>query len=407
VTRKRILFVHQNFPAQFPHIAAALVARGDKVVAIGGPTARSWAGVELRRWTNNRSSTRGIFDAATRAEADLIRAAAAAVAAVALRDEGFEPDIIIGHPGWGETIHLKEVFPRARLILFGEFYYQSIGGDLNFDLEFETPTLESAMRTTAKNATQALALGAADRIVSPTSYQASTFPEIFRSRMTVLHEGLDLDRAYRRPSARLDLPDGRIVDSNTPVITFISRTLERLRGFHIFMRALPALQAAVPDAQVVVIGGDEGGYGAPLPGGEPWKDHMLAELGDRLDRSRVHFLGRVPIDRMFDALSVSSAHVYYTYPFTLSWSLVEAMACECLILGSDTAPVRDAVTNGVDGILNDFFDVAALSDAMIAAVRQPEKFADLRRSARRTAFDRFDRRTIGVPGWLGLIDQLA
>jgi glycosyltransferase involved in cell wall biosynthesis len=407
VTPKRILFVHQNFPAQFPHIAAALVARGDKVAAIGGPTARAWRGVDLRKWNNNRSSTPGIFDAATRAEADLIRAAAAAAAAVSLRNDGFEPDIIIGHPGWGETIHLKEIFPRARLILFGEFYYQSIGGDVNFDGEFETPSLAIAMRTNAKNATQALALAMADEIVSPTPFQASTFPAVFRPKITVLHEGLDLARAQRRPDAQLDLPSGRRIGAETPVITFVSRTLERLRGFHIFMRALPALQAAVPDVQVVVIGGDTGGYGGTPPGGQTWKDHMLTELGDRLDRSRLHFLGRVPIERMFDALSVSSAHVYYTYPFTLSWSLVEAMACECLILGSDTAPVRDAITDGVDGVLNDFFDVAALSEAMIAAVRQPQDFAALRRSARATAYDRFDRRTIGVPGWLDLIDRLA
>ena len=401
---RRILFVHQNFPGQFPHIADALVARGDKVAAIGGPTATERPGIKLVRWANNRGSTTGIFNAATRAEADLIRAQAAAGAAVELRKAGFVPDVIIGHPGWGETIHLKDLFPEARLILFGEFYYKYIGGDVNFDREYETPTLEGAMRTNGKNATQALAYTMADRIISPTAFQASTYPSIFQPRITVLHEGLDLSQARANPDARIELPNGRVLDRSTPVITFINRNFERLRGFHIFMRALPAFLDAVPEAQVIAIGADGAGYGSTPSDGRQWRHTMLAELGDRLDRDRLHFVGRVDHARMIDILSIGAAHVYYTYPFTLSWSLVEAMACECLILGSDTAPVRDAVTPEEDGVLLDFFDVEALSRAMIDAVRNPERYAAMRRQARVTALSHFDRETIGVPGWLAMID---
>jgi glycosyltransferase involved in cell wall biosynthesis len=403
---RRILFVHQNFPGQFPHIADTLVARGDQVAAIGGNTAKERPGVRLVRWVNQRGTTQGIFDPATRAEADLIRARAAAAAAVELRKQGFVPDIIIGHPGWGETLHMKDIFPEARLILFGEFYYRQFGGDVNFDREFETPSLEGAMRTNGKNATQSLAYVMADQIVSPTRFQASTFPEIFQSKMRVLHEGIDLSRARARPDVKLALPDGRVLDRSVPIITFINRNFERLRGFHIFMRALPAFLDAVPEAQVIAIGADGTGYGADRKDGKTWRQAMFDELGARLERQRVHFVGRVEHERMIDILSIGAAHVYYTYPFTLSWSLVEAMACECLIIGSDTAPVRDAVVDGENGVLLDFFDVDALSQAMIDAVCHPDRYAAMRKRARETAIADFDRETRGVPGWLAMIDEL-
>jgi glycosyltransferase involved in cell wall biosynthesis len=400
-----VLIVHQNFPGQFPHLADALLARGDKVAAIGGPTARGRPGVDLRKWNSERSSTKDIYAPAVRAEADLIRSVAAAQVAVALKKDGFVPDVIVGHPGWGETLHLREIFPAAKQVLLGEYYYIYHGGDVNFDREFEQPSLAGAMRNTGKSATQALALTMADLIICPTPFQASTFPEVFQPRIRIQHEGLDLEAARRRPDARVQLSEGRWVDRSTPVITFINRGFERLRGFHIFMRALPAFLDAVPDAQVIAIGADTGGYGSKAPDGRYWRHYMLDELGARLDQDRVHFVGQIPHDRMIDIFSIGAAHVYYTYPFVLSWSLIEAMACECLILGSDTAPVRDAIEHGRTGLLLPFFDVDALSKAMIAAVRDGEALAPMRAAARATALERFDRRT-GMAVWLELIDQL-
>lgn len=404
--KKRILFVHQNFPGQFPHIATAALAASYRLAAIGGTTAKGLPGIDLRRWALSRGSTRGLFDPATRAEADLMRAQAAGEQALKLRADGFVPDLIIGHPGWGETIHMSEVFPGVPQFLFGEFFYRSHGADVNFDPEFETSTPLADWRVHAKNVGLSLAYAMADVIVCPTEFQASQFPPTFRDRVQVIHEGVDFSRAARQPGAALKLADGRVLDGSRPVITFINRSFERLRGFHIFMRALPGLLDACPEAEVVIIGRDgAGGYGGSLPGEQSWKARMLAELGDRLDLQRVHFTGPVAHADMISALSISWAHVYYTYPFVLSWSLVEAMACECLILGSDTGPVRDAVTAGETGILNDFFDVPALTDAMIAACRRPQAFTQMRRRARETALARFDRETVGVPGWMKLIED--
>jgi len=402
---RNILFVHQNFPGQFPHIAEALRARGDKIAAIGSGTAKGVPGIDVRKWTNSRSSTPGIVPSATKAEADLIRAEAAAYAAMALKGSGFTPDLIIGHPGWGETLFLKEIFPNARLILLGELYYRTKGADTNFDPEFDRDTFATTMNTVAKNATGSLAYADADRIIVPTAFQASTFPTSFDPVIRVLHEGVDLDRAKRKPGARVKLPDGRTFDGSRPVVTFINRSFERVRGFHIFMRALPRLLAEVPDAEIILIGQEKNNtYSGDAPDGRLWKDYMLAEVGERLPLDRVHFLGRVAHSEMINALSISWAHVYYTYPFVLSWSLIEAMGCECLIIGSDTAPVRDAITDGTTGILNDFFDVDALSATMIRACREPNEFNDVRKAAREAALVQFDLKTVGLPGWLTEID---
>lgn len=407
VSGKKILFVHQNFPGQFPHIVSAVLAAGHKVAAIGGQTAKGIPGVDVRRWKLDRGSTTGIFELATRAEADYLRGHAAAHTARALRDDGFIPDLIIVHPGWGEAAFLGEVFPEARQILFGEFFYKSHGADVFFDPEYESHTLNADMKVHAKNAVLALSCATADVVVCPTPFQAGTYPQGLQSQIRVFHEGVDTSKARKKSGARLKLPNGKILDGSTPVITFINRDFERLRGFHIFMRALPAFLDRCPGAQVVVIGADSGkGYGAALPNGETWKQRMLAEVGDRLDQSRVHFMGRVEHSDMISALSISWGHVYYTYPFVLSWSLVEAMACECLILGSDTGPVQDAITPGENGVLIPFFDVAALSDAMARACEEPEVFAAMRVKAKETALRLYDRDTAGIPAWMALINEM-
>ena len=247
----------------------------------------------------------------------------------------------------------------------------------------------------------------AQAIVAPTRFQQSLLPETFRLRSEVIHEGVDTTTVKRHPAPRLTLASGKTIAPGTPVVTFINRRFEPLRGFHIFARALPALLEAVPDVEVVVIGADEpGGYGTPAGKGETWGRKLFAEVEGRLDRSRVHFVGRVPHATMLATLSLSSAHVYFTYPFVMSWSLLDAMAAECLVIGSDTAPVRDAITHGQNGLLVDFFDVEGLSRQLIAACREPEKYLPLRAAARATVVERFDRASVCLPAWLKLIDRV-
>jgi glycosyltransferase involved in cell wall biosynthesis len=403
-----VLFVHTNFPAQFKFLAESLTARGARCAAIASNTGQPVDKVSLVRWKAKRGSAKDIFDPATRAEADMIRGAAAAEAAISLKNQGFVPDLIVGHPGWGETLFLRQIFPAAKQILYGEFYYRATGADVGFDPEFAIPGLAEVFRVHAKNATMTLALLDAEAIVCPTTFQASLFPEAFGPRIAVIHEGVDTAHIDRIADARFKLTNGRVLDRSRPVITFINRRFEPQRGYHIFMRALPAVLAAVPNAEVLLIGSDDPDvYGFRAPAGTTWKRVLLNEVKDRLDMKRVHFTGHLPHEQMLAALSLSAAHVYYTYPFVLSWSLLEAMACRALVIASDTAPLRDAVENGKNGILLDFFDVNALAEALVQACREPARFAPLREAARETIVARFDRDRLCRPAWLELVQRMA
>ena len=402
-----VLFVHAGFPAQFRDLAGVLCARGVDCRAIGGPDANPFPGIPLERWSYFRGTAPGIFPLATRAEADLIRARGALEAARRLKDGGFSPRLIIGHPGWGETVLLREVFPEARQILFHEFFYAGRGLDIDFDVEFIQPNENGIFAGTTKNAVMALAFSQADVLVTPTPFQASTLPPVFHSRLRIIHEGVDLAAVTPGPAAPFPLADGRVIAADAPTITHVNRNLEPLRGMHILLRALPTLQAKVPEAQVVIAGtASQRGYSGPAPEGKTWKQVAMEGLEGRLDLSRIHFTGPLPRERLLAAMRLSCAHVYYTYPFVLSWSLAEAMAAGCYVVGSDTAPVRDAVKDGENGRLLDFFDVDGLSAALVDACRNPQTKAPLRAAARRTAEAMFDREA-GRRAWLALIEEVA
>jgi glycosyltransferase involved in cell wall biosynthesis len=405
---RNILIVHQNFPGQFPHIAAALAARGDRVVAIGGKGARDIPGVELRRYALKRSSSSGIPNWLIKPESDLIRAEGAVEAAFSLRNDGFVPDAIVGHAGFGELAHMREVFPEARIIALTEMFYRSRGFDTGFDPEFSSgPDLANQMKVNAMNAGAALTYALADTIVCPTPFQASTFPPSLRERIIVHHEGIDVPPADRpRPKVRLGQSE-LILDGSQPLVTYVSRTLEPARGFHTFMRALPAVMAARPDAQVVVLGyHGKSGYGTTAPNDATWLDHFQGEAGDRIDQRRFHAIGVVDRSVMLAILSHSWAHVYLTIPFVLSWSLLEAMACECAIIASDTAPVHDAIVDGREGKLVDFFDADQLAASIIRTLDDQGAVREQRARARQTTLEKFDRATVGVPGWLKIIDDV-
>jgi len=402
-----VLFVHQNFPGQFGSVASALHARGDRVVALGGVTARELPGIPLYRWSSARGSTPGLFTPATRAEADFIRGAATVAAADSLARKGFSPDVIVAHPGWGESLFLKEIWPDARVLLLGELIYRTAGGDVGFDPEFDQADLAEKVRVHSKNASQLLAYAFADLIICPTGFQAASFPASFQPLIRIIHEGVDATVARPRAKDRISLPSGKSVTRENGVITYVSRTLESQRGFHVFLRAIPTVLAACPNAEVVIVGEDRRlGYGPAPADGRTWKAVLLEEVGDKLDSSRVHFTGRIPHSALIDLFSISTAHVYYTYPFVLSWSLLEAMACECLIVASDTPPVRDAICAGREGILLPFFDVEALSGTLAEALVQPIQFEPLRKQARARILADFNA-AAGTASWLAAIDELS
>lgn len=404
----RILFVHQNFPGQFLHLAPALAARGHQVAALTDEANARPApeGVTLWRY---RSPPAPPDPAAVRLGGTFARmtdrALVAARAARQLRSRhGYVPDLIFGHPGWGETLFLREVWPEARLIVYAEFYYASRGLDVGFDPEFGPVTDDRAFGVIARQAHQALAMAQADAAVAPTRFQADTFPACFRDRIAVLHDGIDTDRLRPDPAARFTLPSGRVLAPGDEVLTFVNRNLEPYRGAHVFLRSLPAVLAARPQVQVVIVGGDGVSYGAAPPGGGSWRAALTAELGDRLDPDRVHFVGRLPYSAFVALMQVARVHCYLTVPFVLSWSALEAMAAGALLVGSDTAPVAEAVENGRTGRLVPFPDPAALAAALIDSLAHPDRDAPLRAAARARMVRDYDLRRVCLPRLIAFVE---
>ncbi|KAF0178795.1 MAG: glycosyltransferase [Hyphomonadaceae bacterium] len=405
----KILFVHNNFPAQFVHLAPALKARGHEVFAIGSHTARAVEGIALSTYKLNRGTTKDILPLAVRYEADCMRGAATAQVADALKQKGLTPDLVVAHNGWGETLFLDDVWPGVKQLLYAEFFTGPRDLDVGFDPEFGAMDLGRSIRVRAKNGALALSMLAATRAVAPTAFQRDTFPEDIRQRIEVIHDGIDTASAAPRADARLAIPGTDLVfRPGDEVITNINRHLEPLRGLHVFLRALPRVLAERPNAHVVIIGDTDGvAYGAPPPAGRTWKDIYLSELEGRLDLSRVHFLGRVPRRTYLDALAVSAAHVYLTYPFVLSWSLLEAMSAGCLVIASDTAPVREAVQHECNGLMVDFFDVEALSGRLVDALAAPDRYRAMRAQARADALARYDLSTVCLPRMVTLAESMT
>ncbi len=399
----RILVIHQNFPGQFRHLCAHLATRGDvQLRAIGRSTAPGMPGVKHLRYDLHRKPGKEVHHYVAGFEHAVLYGQAVARLLQQLKREGFVPDVVIAHPGWGEALFVKDVFPAARLISFCEYFYHQDGADAGFDplapLQFD-----DRARITARNALHLLNLELCDTGVSPTAWQRQLHPAAYRHKIHQIHEGINTELLARQTEAVLDLPDGTQLRSGGETITYVARNLEPYRGFPTLMRALPAILDARPDARVVIVGGDGISYGKKPQDAANWREKMLAEMPLRETLSgRIFFLGRVPYPVFCKLLQVSATHIYLTYPFVLSWSMLEAMASGCLVIGSATAPVKEVIEHGRNGILVDFFDPAALAEAVCDALAFPERYRALRAAATETVRQKYSLRQ-GLEGYLDLL----
>lgn len=419
----KILFVHQNFPGQFKHLAPALAQQGHEVVALfmqqrKAAVLPALPGVRVVPYAALRGSTPGIHPWVVDFETKAIRAEACFRAALQLKAQGFAPDVVIAHPGWGESLFLKEVWPQARLGIYCEFFYNQHGADVGFDPEFAQQDVGEPCRLRLKNLNNLLHFEVADAAISPTHWQASTFPEPFRSKITVVHDGIDT--AALAPSAQVQMTlavrtGGKVTLSRgDEVITFVNRNLEPYRGYHTFMRALPELLRQRPQARVLIVGGNDVSYGSrPDParhGASTWKDVFISEVRAQIsdaDWARVHFLGHVPYQQFVPLLQLSTVHVYLTYPFVLSWSLLEAMSVGCAIVASRTQPLREAIQDNETGRLVDFFDPQALAQQVHELLEQPAERHRLGANARRFAQAHYDLQTVCLPRQLEWVARWA
>lgn len=406
-----VLFVHQNFPGQFGRLAARLAAAGHRVVGLGErdrmTKRKAIPGVTRVGYPTPRGGGERTHPYLHRFEGDVRRAQDVVRVAFKLANDGFIPDIIYGNPGWGELLFVKDVFPSAAVIALYEFYFRARGGDYGFDPQFPVD-LDSQLRLRIRNATLQLTLDHVDHIVSPTLWQASRLPAWCAERVAVIHDGVDTARCCPDTAAVFTHP--RVpapLTRDNEVLTYVSRNLEPYRGFHRFMQALPAILKARPKAQVVIVGGDEVSYGSAPLGGGNWREMMLKEVGPSIDPSRVHFVGKLPYEQFIVLMQVSSLHLYLTYPFVLSWSVLEAMACGALVLGSDTPPVLEVIEPGRNGLLTSFHDPVQIARDAVAALATRDDYQVVREVARARVVERYDFERVCGPAQVALIERAA
>lgn len=376
----KILFIHQNFPGQFRHIARAWSRLpGCEVFGLGRDSAPGMTDVRWYKYSLKRAPRARQHAYLNQMESAVLHGQAVARALLELKRRGVVPDVVVAHPGWGETLYLKDVFPDAKLIHLCEWYYGTTASDVDFDPEFPS-SIDDHARVRTWNALHALNLTHCDVGVSPTGWQRGRHPADFRDKIVVAHEGVDAEALGPDREATFTTRNGVTLRAGDPVITYVARNLEPYRGFHRFMRALAALQKRHARCHAIIVGGDEVSYGRRPRGAANWREKMLGEV--RLDPERTHFTGKLPVPAYRRVLQVSAAHVYLTYPFVLSWSMLEAMASGCLVIGSRTAPVEEVVRDGENGMLIDFFDQGAMVERMLDVLEQPARFQSQRVQAR-------------------------
>lgn len=399
----QILFIHQNIPGQFKHLIAHFATmRGVDVWALGEAkrVRANWPhpipGVNLYGYVFNENTAEAVNPHLRTTEVNVRRGLAVVKSLETLKSKGLNPDVVYGHPGWGEMLFIRDVFSRTKIVNYCEFYFNSEGQDLGFDAEFpERPSLRYEVR--AQNMTQSQSLLAGDFGISPTHWQRERYPAALREQISVVFDGVDCEVVKPNANAIFAPNDTRPgFGPGDEVITFVNRNLEPLRGFHVFMRTLPEILRKRPKAQVVIVGGDGTSYSRPLARGT-YRELYAKEIDGRVDWSRIHFVGRIPYRRYVSLLQVSTAHVYLSYPFVLSWSLIEAMAAQCLVIASRTAPVQEVVRHRENGLLVDFFEQGHLAEAVDEACTQREALMRLRLQARHDIRSRYDMKSICLP----------
>ena len=379
----RLMFLHNNFPAQFGALARYMSQR-DHDVTFG----TSWQGtppdwLRMVRYRPHRAVGKQQHPYLAFVESAVLNGQALARVAWKMKDEGYSPDLVVAHSGWGPGLYVRDIWPDAKYLGYFEWYYRSKGADLGY---LDAVTRDDEHRIRTRNAAILLDLAACDRGIVPTAYQASQFPELFRRKLTVQHDGVDTDYHSPGPGRRLKLP-GLDLSHVEELVTYVARGMEPYRGFPQAMAAFAEVQRRRPRAHIVIVGEDRVAYGRRLPDGDTFRKKMLRELD--FDPDRLHFTGRLPRNLYREVLRASSVHVYLTIPFVLSWSMIEAMSAGCLLVASDTEPVREVVRDGENGLLVDFFDTGALAERVCEALDRPGAFAHLRDGARRTAVERY------------------
>lgn len=405
----KLLFVHQNFPGQYRELFAWLRAQGghELVFLTQRKDVTHVPGARIVSYDAHHKPAADAYALTQYWEECAGNGFGCAQAAEALKAEGFTPDIILGHVGWGELTFLKQVWADVPIIGYFEYYFLAQGGSVGFDPEFPaSPHAPYTMH--ARNAVNFANFHSVDLGHSPTHWQRDTFPEAFRDKIYVQHDGIRTDQLRPNPKAQVALGRlGRAVTREDEIFTYMARNMEPTRGFHAFMRALPHILDARPNARALIIGGNDASYGKKSGTSGGYRAEMEREVGDRVDWSRVHFLGRVPYTDYQKIIQVSRCHIYLTVPFVPSWSLLETMSMQTPIVASDVAPVREVITHGENGLLADFFQPEDIARKVVDVLERPGTYAHLAPNARAHVKAHYDFTKVCLPEHLRQINGLV
>jgi glycosyltransferase involved in cell wall biosynthesis len=403
----KFLFVHQNYPAQYQHLIMHLLARGGHdIVFISEANDNTIVGVRRAMYRSDPGKPEFVHSSAQDLDRAVRRAEQVAAAAANLKRLGFTPDIVIGHHGWGELLNIPDVFPGVPILGYFEFYYWPQGQDVTFDPEFPSnPAFQPRIR--AMNVINHLAFALGEAGQTPTEWQLTRYPEWMRPGIELLPEGARLDLCRPDPAAKtqeLDL-GGFKVAPGEKLVTYVARNLEPYRGVHTMIRALPELMRARPDLKVVMVGGDDVSYGARCPSGT-WREHFMKEIAGRYDPARLLMPGQVSYPAYLRLLQRSDAHVYLTYPFVASWSLREALAAGCVVIGADVESVREFVTHNRNGLITPCLDPGRLAEQVLGVLEDRKLSDRLRAGARRYAEKHLDMK-LHLAAYAKRIQQLT
>lgn len=389
----RIVFLHSNFPAQFVHLAAFFAQNPtNQVVFITGRKEGEIPGVQKIVYEKHREVRPETHHYLQSFENYILQGQAACRELAKLKAQGFVPDLVYGHAGWGLPTFVKDIFPQSKLVCLFEWFYHAHGTDADFDPS-EPLSVNDELKIRVKNAPLLLDLNSCDWGVSPTYWQHRQFPLEYQSKISILHDGIDTEFIKPDPEAKLVLPEKELdLSGAREIVTYVARGLEPYRGFPQFIESVRLITEERPKCHVVIVGADRVAYGRSLSDGKTYKEAMLEKVS--LDMSRVHFTGLLGRSDYLRVLQASSAHVYLTRPFVLSWSMLEAMAAGCLVVGSSTPPVTEVITDGVNGLLVDFFSPAEIAERVVQVLKQPQQYVSIREQARQTILERYALRKL-------------
>jgi glycosyltransferase involved in cell wall biosynthesis len=403
-----LLFIHQNYPGQFRESLPRLAASGRHRIVFLTQRKLTAAPKDhaVATYTTKQKAAEGTHRYARLFETQTITGAAVRDACLELKRRGFTPDLVVGHAGWGELMFVADAYPGVPMASYFEYYFIPKDGCVAFDPEFpEVPDVATLLH--ARNAMNYLTLARSASGFTATEWQKQTYPALFHPKIEVLHEGIRTDRLVPDHASPIKVARGDLTfERGEEIVTYIARNLEPIRGVHTMLRALPALQKARPKARVAIIGGDDVSYGRQLAGGETFRGKLVKELGDKVDWSRVHFLGQIPYSDLMGLMKISRAHVYLTAPFVVSWSMLEAMSLEKVVIASDVAPVRQFIKDGETGLLVDFFKPDALAEAIAKVLAAPDAFAAVGRKAREHVVAGYDFATVAYPAFEKFLDRV-